>query len=67
MTRERLRACLGALSERERSVVLLTYYDDRNAEQIAESWSTSAGNVRVIRHRAIDRLRRCMGLLEGIS
>jgi RNA polymerase sigma-70 factor (ECF subfamily) len=60
-----LARCLEGLSERERAVVLLTFYDERAPAEIAAAVSASEGNVRVIRHRAIARLRGCMGLEEG--
>ena len=56
----RVAACLRALAERERLVVLLTYYADREAPRIAEELNLSPGAVRVIRHRAIARLRDCV-------
>lgn len=59
-----LARCLERLSERERAVVLLTFYDERAPAEIAAAVSASEGNVRVIRHRAIARLRGCMELGE---
>src|SRR5215831_16667894 len=56
----RVTACLRGLAERERLVVLLTYYADRDAPRIAEDLSLSPGAVRVIRHRAILHLRDCV-------
>ena len=56
----RLAACLRALAERDRLVVLLTYYAEREAPRIAEDLGLSPGAVRAIRHRAITRLRECM-------
>jgi len=56
----RVAACLRGLAERERLVVLLTYYADRDAPRIAENLKLSPGAVRVIRHRAIARLRDCV-------
>ena len=56
----RVAACLRGLAERERLVVLLTYYADRDAPRIAEDLKLSPGAVRVIRHRAIARLRDCV-------
>jgi RNA polymerase sigma-70 factor, ECF subfamily len=67
LERERLARCLEALAERERSIVLLTFYRDHGAGEIATSLSITEGNVRVLRHRAIHRLRRCMGLEEATS
>jgi len=52
--------CLRSLAERDRLVVLLTYYADREAPRIAEDLGVSSGAVRVIRHRAMARLRDCV-------
>jgi RNA polymerase sigma-70 factor (ECF subfamily) len=56
----RLGDCLAALPERERAVLVMTFYDDRPADAVAAELGLSAGNVRVIRHRGLDRLRGCM-------
>jgi RNA polymerase sigma-70 factor (ECF subfamily) len=56
----RVAACLRALAERDRLVVLLTFYADREAPKIAEDLGVSPGAVRVIRHRAMARLRDCV-------
>ena len=61
----RLARCLEALSERERSVVVLTFFADRNADDVGAELSISSGNVRVIRHRALSRLRACVDVGEG--
>jgi RNA polymerase sigma-70 factor, ECF subfamily len=61
----RLRGCLEALPERERAVLVMTFYDDRPADAVGSELGLSAGNVRVIRHRGIERLRGCMSLGEG--
>jgi RNA polymerase sigma-70 factor, ECF subfamily len=53
--------CVQALKERERTVVVMTFYDDHTAAETARSLGTSEANVRVIRHRAIQQLRVCMG------
>ena len=60
----RLAGCLEALSERERSVVVLTFFADRQADEVGAQLSITGGNVRVIRHRALARLRECMGAGE---
>jgi RNA polymerase sigma-70 factor (ECF subfamily) len=56
----RLAGCLNKLAERDRQVVLLTYYADREAPEIAADLGCSAGAVRVMRHRAIEHLRDCV-------
>jgi RNA polymerase sigma-70 factor (ECF subfamily) len=67
MDEQELEACLSALTERERTVVLLTFYDDRPSRDIARTLGTTDGNIRVIRSRAIERLRACMGRAERAS
>ncbi|HSQ00243.1 MAG TPA: sigma-70 family RNA polymerase sigma factor [Candidatus Dormibacteraeota bacterium] len=56
----RVLACLRGLPERERSVLVLTFFDDCRASEVAAELGISAGNVRVIRHRGLDHLRRCV-------
>ena len=56
----RVAECLSVLAERERLVVLLTFYADREAPGIAEDLGISPGAVRTIRHRAMARLRECV-------
>ena len=63
----RLRRCLANLPERDRAVLVMTFYDDRPAESVALELGLSAGNVRVIRHRGIERLRLCMEIPGGGS
>ena len=58
---ELLARCVQSLKERERSVVVMTFYDDQTAADAAESLGISEANLRVIRHRAIKQLRACMG------
>lgn len=56
----RLRGCLERLSERERSVLVMTFYDDQPAKEVAAALGLTEGNVRVIRHRGLERLRDCV-------
>jgi RNA polymerase sigma-70 factor (ECF subfamily) len=58
----RLAECLAQLAERERTVLLLSFYADKSADEAARELALAPGNVRVIRHRALGRLRACMGL-----
>ena len=60
--REQLSRCVQTLKERERTVVVMTFYDERTGAEVAGFLGVSEGNVRVIRHRAIHQLRECMGL-----
>ena len=52
--------CLGGLAEREADVVRMTFMEDRAADDIAARLEMSAGNVRVVRHRALAKLATCM-------
>ena len=54
--RDKLVACLEALSERERAVVITSFFEEESRGALG----LSPGNVRVIRHRALGKLRTCM-------
>ncbi len=58
---DQLTECVQHLKERERSVVVMTFYDEQSGEKIADWLGISAANLRVIRHRAIRQLRDCLG------
>jgi len=64
---DRLEACLGRLADRERAVVLLTFYAERTGNEVSKELRVTEGHVRVIRHRAIERLRECMTSVEGVQ
>jgi RNA polymerase sigma-70 factor (ECF subfamily) len=57
---QRLQKCLERLPERERAVLVMTFYDDRPADAVGRELGITAANVRVIRHRGIERLRGCL-------
>ena len=59
---EKLRRCVQKLGEREKAVVVLTFYDERTSADLARFLGVSEANVRVIRHRAIHGLRQCLGV-----
>ena len=61
---DRLEHCLERLAERERSVLVMSFYDDRPADEVGAALGISPGNVRVIRHRGIERLRLCIDSKE---
>ena len=62
---DHLEACLSRLAARERMVVLLTFYAEKTGSEVGQELRLTEGNVRVIRHRAIERLRTCMTAREG--
>ena len=57
---QRVAECLERLGSRERSVLVITFYDDQPSEAVGGELGLSPGNVRVIRHRGLDNLRRCV-------
>jgi RNA polymerase sigma-70 factor (ECF subfamily) len=64
---DHLEGCLARLAARERVVVLLTFYGEKTASEVGQELGVKEGNVRVIRHRAIERLRTCMTSREGVQ
>lgn len=57
---EALFRCMNRLDVRARTVLQMTFYRDRETAEIAAVLDTSPGNVRVVRHRALADLRRCL-------
>lgn len=62
LDQDRLRNCVQRLKERERTVVVMSFYNERTGADVANFLGLSEANVRVIRHRAIHQLRDCMGV-----
>jgi RNA polymerase sigma-70 factor (ECF subfamily) len=60
-----LMGCVAKLDGRSRSIVLLSFQSEVPAETIAAQMQLTAGNVRVIRHRALAQLRRCLDGARG--
>jgi RNA polymerase sigma-70 factor, ECF subfamily len=58
---DQLMRCVQSLKERERTVVVMTFYNEQTGADVASFLGLSEANVRVIRHRAIHQLRACMG------
>ena len=54
--------CLHQLAERDRRVLVLTFYAEKPSSEIAEELGVTATAVRVARHRALERLRECVGV-----
>ena len=64
---DRLEHCLTRLADRERTVILLTFYAEKSGGEVSQELRLTAGNVRVIRHRAIERLRKCLASREEVQ
>lgn len=58
---QKLTRCIQNLKERDRAVVVMTFYNEQTSADVAGFLGVSEANVRVIRHRAIHQLRDCMG------
>ena len=59
---EAMERCLHRLAERDRRVLILSFYAEKTSSEIAVELSVTATVVRVARHRALARLRDCVGL-----
>jgi RNA polymerase sigma-70 factor, ECF subfamily len=64
---ERVERCLDQLSERERAVLLMTFYEEKSAAEVGGLLNLSEGNVRVIRSRGLGRLRDCVMGTKAMS
>jgi RNA polymerase sigma-70 factor (ECF subfamily) len=56
----RVSECLAALPAREFELLLLLYQQGASAAEAAEALETTPGNVRVLHHRALARVRECV-------
>lgn len=61
LDQKHLARCVQGLKERDRAVIVMSFYAEQAGVEIAASLSISEANVRLIRHRAIKQLRDCMG------
>lgn len=55
-----LMRCMARLPVREQSVLVLTYCQEHDAEEIGRTFGLAPGNVRIIRWRALRRIRACV-------
>jgi RNA polymerase sigma-70 factor (ECF subfamily) len=63
----RAAACLGELADRDRTVIVLSVFEELSAVEVATAVGVSAGNVRVMRHRALQALRECFERRPGAA
>jgi RNA polymerase sigma-70 factor (ECF subfamily) len=59
--------CMATLDARGREVVMLSFNDECPSAEIATRLAISAANVRVLRHRAIAALRRCLDARQEVN
>lgn len=55
-----LEDCLSQITGRARDVIRHAYIDGHSAAEIGQRMAMTEGNVRVVRHRALEALRTCM-------
>jgi RNA polymerase sigma-70 factor (ECF subfamily) len=60
LDKARVENCLNSLPPRDRTLLVLTFYAEKKAADIAAALAIAAGAVRVARHRALTRLRDCV-------
>src|SRR5262245_31291362 len=63
--RDRLRAALALLGERDREVIVLRYLEDLSVAEIAAVLGLTEGAVKMRQLRALERLRTLLGDDEG--
>ena len=56
----RVEECLAKLGPRESRLLMLLFQEGATAAEAAKTLGTTPGNVRVVHHRAISRLRECV-------
>ena len=64
LDRERVRRCLGSLTERQRESVTLAYYHGYTYGQVASLLGVPTGTVKTRMRDALIRLRDCLGVAE---
>jgi RNA polymerase sigma-70 factor, ECF subfamily len=62
LDRERVRRCLGSLTELQRQAVTLAYYGDYTYQQVAGLLGVAAGTVSTRIRDGLVRLRDCLGV-----
>ena len=67
LERERVRRCLGSLTEVQRESVTLAYYRGYTYGQVASLLSVPTGTVKTRMRDALIRMRDCLGVPEGNS
>jgi RNA polymerase sigma-70 factor, ECF subfamily len=58
----RVQECLARLPDRERTVLVMSFFDELAAEAVGRELGIATANVRVIRHRGLERLRNCLNV-----
>lgn len=63
--RDRVRRCLGSLTEIQRQSVALAYYRGLTCREVSESLSVPLGTVKTRLRDGLLRLRDCLGVSDG--
>jgi len=62
-----LQAAVGSLTRRQRAILVLRFYCDLNIYQTADTLGCPPGTVKSQTARALDALRRTMGVSQAVS
>lgn len=62
IARSRVAPCVEALPDKQRAVVLLSFYAEQSSGEVADSLGLTPNHVRVLRHRGVAQLRDCLGV-----
>ncbi len=65
LERERVRRCLGSLTELQRESVTLAYYGGYTYAQVASLLGVPDGTIKTRMRDALIRLRDCLGVMAG--
>lgn len=66
VTRDSVLRALGSLTVRERSVIVLRYYESRSENEIADILRIEPGTVKSTASRALGKLRKHPGLVDSM-
>lgn len=58
--RTQLNEALKCLTERQKNIIILRYFEDKSSEEIADLFCTSSNNIRVQLHKALKKLKKIM-------
>lgn len=58
--RKQLNIALNNLTERQRSIIIMKFFEDKTTEEIADFYKTSSNNIRVQLCKALKNLRKYM-------
>jgi RNA polymerase sigma factor for flagellar operon FliA len=64
---DRLAGAIELLSEQEKQVLTLSYYEELTLREIGQVWGLTEGRICQIRSRAVERLRKILAEAEAVQ